>query len=176
MKVMAGVLLLLVVCGCRKAPSVADRGAKPASPAGQAASGPVEQEPGFDVAVKLSPKAKAELVVKGETVVVSVSFEGGPKPGTPKKYVGDDGQVMDLGGREVEVAVGTAGAVTARFSKLQANKDALAWVQGTPGVLINVYSGRKASKDNVLDCGIYEGPLSTIADSVVPIDCKLIAE
>ena len=142
---------------------------------GPVQQGPVEQEPGFDVAVKLSPKAKAELVAKGETVVVSVSFEGGPKPGTPKNYVGEDGQVMGLGDRTVEVAPGA----TARFGKLQANKDALRWVQGAQGglgVLVNVYSGRKASKDNVLDCGIYEGPLSTIADSVVPIDCKLIAE
>ena len=167
-----GMVLLVAVCGCRKVPSVGDRGAKASSFAVQSFTGPVEQEPGFDVAVKLSPKAKAELTTKGETVVVSVSLEGAPKPGTPKKYVGEDGQVMGLGDQTVEVIPGS----TARFSKLQANKEALAWVQGAPGVLINVYSGRKASKDNVLDCGIYEGPLSTIADSVVPITCKLIGE
>ena len=130
------------------------------------------QQPGFDVKVRLSPRAKAELVAKNETIVVDASFVAGPKAGTPKKYIGEDGQVMGLGDQRVEVAPGT----TARFAHLLANREALAWVEGPPAVLINVYSGRKASKDNLLDCGVYEGPLSTIADSVVPIDCKLIGE
>ena len=172
MRLTLGVFVLLfAVCGCRKTSSPADLGAKMAKPAARPA-GPTVQQPGFDVAVRLSAKARALLIAKSETIVVSVSFEGGPKPGTPRQYVGDDGQVVDLGGREVEVAPGA----TARFGNLEANKAALARVQGAPAVLINVFSGRKSSKDNLLDCGIYEGPLSTVADSVVPIDCKLIAE
>ena len=130
------------------------------------------QQPGFDVAVRLSPNAKAKLLAGKETIVVDAAFISGPKAGTPKKYIGEDGQVTGLGDQRVEVAPGA----TARFSHMLANKDALAWVEGPPAVLINVYSGRKSSKDNLLDCGIYEGPLSTIADSVLPIDCKLIGE
>ena len=184
MRVKLGVLALaLIVCGCRKGPSLAERGAGPV--AGQAAQSPSpgqqpkqqpdqeqERQPGFDVAVRLSPRAKAELTARAETVIVDVSFIGGPKAGTPAKYVGQDGQVIGLGDQRVEVAPGA----TARLSHLLADKKALAYVEGAPGVLVNVYSGRKSSKDNLLDCGIYEGPLSTIADSVLPIDCKLIAE
>ena len=117
-------------------------------------------------------KRRRSWLAGNETVVVDASFIAGPKAGTPAKYIGEDGQVMGLGAQRVEIAPGA----TARFGHLLANKDALAWVEGPPAVLINVYSGRKSSRDNLLDCGIYEGPLSTIADSVLPIDCKLIAE
>ena len=178
MRTKLGVLALVcacVVCGCRKTPAVAERGAATsarAGHAGQPAPGSAVQQPGFDVAVRLSPKAKAKLTAGSETVVVDASFIAGPRAGTPARFIGEDGQVMGLGDQRMEVAPGA----TARFTHLLANKDALAWVEGPPSVLINVYSGRKSSADNLLDCGIYEGPLSTIADSVVPIDCKLIGE
>jgi len=53
----------------------------------------------------------------------------------------------------------------------------LKWVgnQG-PQLLINLYSGRKSSPDNLLDCGIYEGPLKAVEGKNIPIACKLIGE
>jgi hypothetical protein len=42
--------------------------------------------------------------------------------------------------------------------------------------LINVYSGRKSSPDNLLDCGIYEGPLKAVQSQSIPISCKIIGE
>ena len=165
-------VVLLVLGGCRKTPSVAERGKEPATGQGTPTLHDGAQQPGFDVAVKLSPRAKAELLARSETIIVDVSFIGGPKAGTPTRYVGQDGQVIGLGDQRVEVAPGA----TARFGHLLADRVALSYVEGAPEVLVNVYSGRKSSKDNVLDCGVYEGPLSTVADSVVPIDCKLIAE
>jgi hypothetical protein len=51
------------------------------------------------------------------------------------------------------------------------------WVDSNgPQLLINVYSGRKSSPNNLLDCGIYEGPLAAIQGTSVPISCKLIGE
>jgi hypothetical protein len=48
----------------------------------------------------------------------------------------------------------------------------------TQGVqlLINVYSGRKSSPNNLLDCGIYEGPMQAVQGKSIPISCKLIGE
>jgi hypothetical protein len=43
-------------------------------------------------------------------------------------------------------------------------------------LLINVYSGRKSSPNNLLDCGIYEGALKAIQGQSIPISCKLIGE
>ena len=86
----------LAMCGCKKQPSAAERGAGQKTPA--VAPGSAVPQPGFDVAVKLSPRAKAELVAKHETVVVDASFVSGPKAGTPKKYVGEDGQGDGPGG------------------------------------------------------------------------------
>ncbi len=160
--------LVLFGAGCKKAERVQDRGTRKVQPA----AGPKSDLPGFDVKIRLSPRAMADLTRRRETIVVDVSFEGGPRPGAPKNLTSDMGEVIGLGEQEVEVAPGA----TARFSKVQANQEALKWVNGTPNILINVFSGRKSSGDNLLECGIYEGPLSTIADSVLPIDCKLIGE
>jgi len=43
-------------------------------------------------------------------------------------------------------------------------------------LLINVYSGRKASEDNLLDCGIMEAKVSKLANKRFALGCKLIAE
>jgi hypothetical protein len=53
----------------------------------------------------------------------------------------------------------------------------LQWVndQG-PQLLINAYSGRKSSENNLLDCGIYEGPLRPMLGQNIGISCKLIGE
>ncbi len=48
--------------------------------------------------------------------------------------------------------------------------------QQGPQLLINVYSGRKSSPNNLLDCGIYEGSFQAIQGQSIPIACKLIGE
>jgi hypothetical protein len=51
------------------------------------------------------------------------------------------------------------------------------WVDSNgPQLLINVYSGRKSSPNNLLDCGIYEGSLQAVQGQSIPIPCKLIGE
>jgi hypothetical protein len=51
------------------------------------------------------------------------------------------------------------------------------WVDNQgPQLLINVYSGRKSSPNNLLDCGIYEGALKAVQGQSIPISCKLIGE
>jgi hypothetical protein len=43
-------------------------------------------------------------------------------------------------------------------------------------VLINVYSGRRSGKLNLLDCDIYQGPVSGIKGKDIVIRGKLISE
>jgi hypothetical protein len=127
---------------------------------------------GFSVRATLSDKAGKTLADRKETVVVAAYFSGNPKPGTPRKYLSDIGQV-DLGQANVEIAPGAI----AKFGPVKLKQDALNQVDTKgPQLLINVYSGRKSSPDNLLDCGIYEDGLAPVEGKTIPISCKLIGE
>jgi len=127
---------------------------------------------GFSVSVTLSEKAGKTLADRKETIVVAAYFSGFPKPGTPRKYVSDMGEI-GLGQANVEIAPGAV----ARFGPIKLKQGALNQVDTKgPQLLINVYSGRKSSPDNLLDCGIYEDALAPIQGKTIPIACKLIGE
>lgn len=128
--------------------------------------------PGFSVSVTLSDKANKLLTAQKETIIAAAYFSGSPKPGTPKKYVSNMGEI-DLGEAHVEVAPGEI----AKFGAFKLKQESLSYVdKNGPQLLINVYSGRKSSKDNLLDCGIYEDALAPIEGKTIPIACKLIGE
>jgi hypothetical protein len=128
--------------------------------------------PGFSVNVTLSNKAMAKMVAGKETVIVAGYLTGNPKPGALKKYVDEMGEV-GLGDIQTEVGPG----VIARFGPITLKQDAFAQTDKKDAqLLINVYSGRKSSPDNLLDCGIYEGPLKPVQGTIIPIACKLIGE
>ena len=114
----------------------------------------------------------ATLVAGKETVIVVGYLSGFPIQGTPRKYVDHEGQV-DMGEVKDEVAPGAI----AKFDKVKLNQPMLKWLDSQgPQLLINVYSGRKSSPNNLLDCGIYEGALTAIQGQNIPISCKLIGE
>lgn len=128
--------------------------------------------PGFTVKIALSDKARKRLVGSKETVVVAGYLTGNPKQGALKRYVSEMGEI-ELGDIKAEVAPGE----NATFSRVQVKQDAFAQTDKKgPQLLINVFSGRKSSKDNLLDCGIYEGPLMSVQAGSVAISCKLIGE
>ena len=138
--------------------------AKPAAPAATV--------PGFTVTITYSQKAMATLVAGKETVIVAGYLSGFPIQGTPKKYVDHEGQV-DMGEVTIEIAPGA----TAKFDTVKLNQPMLKWLDSRgPQLLINVYSGRKSSPNNLLDCGIYEGSLKAVQGQSIPIACKLIGE
>ncbi len=127
---------------------------------------------GYSVSVALSDKARKLLTNQKETIIVAAFFYGFPKPGTPRKYVSEMGEV-GLGQTNVEI---TPGAI-AKFGPVKLKQRALNQVDTKgPQLLINVYSGRKSSPDNLLDCGIYEDALAPIQGKTIPITCKLIGE
>jgi len=137
---------------------------KPASPAATV--------PGFTVTVTYSQKSMAKLVAGKETVIVVGYLYGFPIQGTPKQDVDHEGQI-DMGQVKREIAPGA----TATFDHVKLNQPMMKWMDSQgPQLLINVYSGRKSSPDNLLDCGIYEGALSAVQGQSIPISCKLIGE
>jgi hypothetical protein len=86
--------------------------------------------------------------------------------------IDDIGQV-DLGEVKSEVAPDKDAA----FGDFQLKKDALQQVDSRgPQLLINVFSGRKSSPNNLLDCGIYEGLLKSAREANIKVACKLIGE
>jgi hypothetical protein len=137
------------------------------------ASSAIPEFPGFSVAVTLSEKAKAKLLQSHETVIVAGYLTGDPKKGTPKKLIDEMGQ-LNLGEVKSEVQPGEV----AKFGEVKImKKEAFAWVDSNGvQILINVYSGRKSSQDNLLDCGLYEGALRPVQETTIPISCKLIGE
>jgi len=132
---------------------------------------PAATIPGFSVAVTYSQKAMDTLTSSKETVIVAAYLTGSPKPGTPKSLIHQG--AVGLGDSTQEITPGA----TATFSKISLDPKVLSYVDSQgPQLLINVYSGRKSSPNNLLDCGIYDGPLKDVQGKSIPIACKLIGE
>ena len=105
-------------------------------------------------------------------MVVAGYLSGNPKPSAQKKYVDEMGEV-NLGTLRAELAPGE----NAEFSDIKLKQDAFEQTdKNSPQLLINVFSGRKSSKNNLLDCGIFEGTLESVQERSIPISCKLIGE
>ncbi len=145
-------------------------------PAATAVAAPVEARgefAGFDVDVTLSDSAKKRLVQVNETVIVVGYLSGVPKKGALKEYVTEKSDEVSLGEVKEEIAPGA----NAKFGVIHVKAEALAQTDGNgPQLLINVYSGRRSSHNNLLVCVIYQGALKAIADKHIPIACKCIGE
>jgi len=159
MKQMAALSLVLPVLACSPAPTAGDPGAEAASP------GPYA----FDVQLTLTPRAAGKLVSTRERIIVAGMFWGAPS-GAAKPAADEMGQIP-LGEDFVEVAPenATVTVPAASFDPAQLPK-----VEGAPQVLVNVYSARKTHDDNLLSCGIYEGPVAMAQKQPVDIQCDLI--
>lgn len=138
--------------------------AKPAAPTAATYS--------FTVKVTYSQKAMDTLVAGKETVIVAGYLTASPIPGTPKQYVDHVGEIS-LGEVDREIAPSAA----AVFNNVKPTQAMMKWVDSSgPQLLINVYSGRKSSPNNLLDCGLYEGSLQAVQGQSIQIACKLIGE
>jgi hypothetical protein len=158
------VLPLLLVAAAFSPAFAQQPSPKPAAPASTV--------PGFTVTVTYSQKAMATLAAGKETVIVVGYLYGFPIQGTPKQDVDHIGQI-DMGEVKKEIAPGAV----AKFDSVKLIQPMIKWMDAQgPQLLINVYSGRKSSPNNLLDCGIYEGPLKAVQGQSTPISCKLIGE
>jgi hypothetical protein len=127
--------------------------------------------PGFAVTVSLSPKAAARLAHPKETIVISADFYGDPS--AKGRRLENDGGEIDLAPSQKQEIPGPG---TAQFQGPKYDKSKLADVDANGlQVLINVYSGRHSSPDNLLDCGLFQDKIALAAKGIA-IRCKLIGE
>ena len=125
--------------------------------------------PSFEIEVNLSPKAKAKLSRDKETIIVSASFMGVPKDTTSEAFL-QSGE-MGIAGKDIELRNDNI----AHFENIKFTKalyDSLS--DKDIQLLINVFSGRRSSTDNLLSCGIIQEKMSKIKGKKFTIDCKLI--
>jgi hypothetical protein len=130
--------------------------------------------PAFDVAVSLTPKAAARLAHPHETLIVTAYVYGDANEKGRRLRLGDDLDQIAFG-QEQDVELPTAGV--AHVPGVRYDRRRLAYVEGGRlQVLVNVFSGRRSSKDNLLDCGIFQDTVEAAARAPIPIACKLIGE
>jgi hypothetical protein len=125
--------------------------------------------PPFEIQVELSEKAEKEIKEKKESIIVTAYFSGTPKDTT--KYMEDGGYAVGLHSIEL------TGSRTAAFKGVKISK---AYYESLADkdiqVLINIYSGRRASKLNLLDCDLLQKPISEVKDQHFILKGKLIGE
>ncbi|MDD4356475.1 MAG: hypothetical protein PHN98_04410 [Smithellaceae bacterium] len=127
--------------------------------------------PRFTVSVQLSPKASAKLKKMGETIIVSASFFGYPTEAAQSKAECSG----EIGLGSVDKEMDKPGV--AIFEGSTYDKSKLPLIENQePLLLINVFSGRKSSEDNLLDCSIFQDSVDRAVKDGVHIDCKLIGE
>jgi len=126
--------------------------------------------PTFEIEVANSPKAGQTLTKQQESIIVSAFFSGAPLDEKDGDEIGE----MLVAKQKIEL---TGAERIARFEGLKFPKrlyDKLA--DKDVRLLINVYSGRRSSQDNLLNCGILEAPASRIVNKRFVLGCSLIAE
>lgn len=128
--------------------------------------------PTFEVEVGLSPKAMADLKKRKETIIVAAYFHA--YPNDPKeKAKGMDGEIAVLN-KNIELSGDDR---IARFEGLKFHKDLLKQMEDQDvQLLINVYSGRKSTGDNLLACGLVDAKASQFRNHRYLVACPLITE
>ncbi len=132
---------------------------------------PAQADPfSFVVDVSLSKKAATLLRERKERIVVAAIYEGFPVA-AKVNMAGDEGMI-GLGTEEIELA-GSAGRAQVTGRKLIRAR--LSWVK-TLMVLINVYSARRSSPDNLLACDVFEDTLAKAQRRPIAIFCTTLDE
>ena len=127
------------------------------------------QVPPFDVTVSLSPDAVKKLIELKETVIVAAYFYGDSIPEAKSKA--DAFGEIHFGASKMELA----GAGVVRITPIDIDPTELKLIQAREVmVLINVFSGRRSLKENILKCGIFQDRVARAASEGVKINCTLL--
>jgi len=165
--------LMLLIVGCNERRAGHSESEQRAANEQNKAVATVSASPEFSVSVRLSDAAKRKLIDGKETIIVAGYLTGHPKQGTELRYLDIKSGQVDLGDVEAEIRPGE----TATFNDLRLKPDALARIDSHgPSILIDVVSGRKSSKDNLLHCEVYDGSFESIHGHTIDIPCQLIEE
>jgi hypothetical protein len=129
--------------------------------------------PSFEIELKLSTKAEEKLKAENETVIVQAYFDGIIDcKNIPDKYKDRIAfGILHLISHSVELT----DERLARFNNIKFSKELYDLLENKDiMLLINVFSGRKSSDSNLIDCGIIEGFMSELKEKKYTIYGKLI--
>jgi len=102
--------------------------------------------PEFEIELKLSENAEKKLKTDKESIIVQAYFSGIPKDTTMADYI-DWGEIR-IGSYKIELF----DKRVARFENVKISKDAFELLSDKDfEVLINIFTGRRASSSNLLD-------------------------
>lgn len=124
----------------------------------------------FEVNLTLTPRAAERLSSTDERVTVSAVYYGLPVSDTAPGVNDEMGEV-ELGGEDVEVMPQSS---VVKVPGTGFDPAHIKSVKGEPEVLVNVYSARKTHENNLISCGIYQGPVSMAQKKPVDVQCDLI--
>lgn len=126
---------------------------------------------GFEFNIALSPKAAQRLATAGEGITIGALFYGAPnKKG--EKHANEIGNI-DLGYEKISVrGKETAVQITGKSVKAKMLK----FIDGPAMVNVNVFSSRKTSDDNILNCDLIEGRVRSVQAKKITVYCSLIEE
>jgi hypothetical protein len=121
----------------------------------------------FEIGISLSPKAKDKIIHNKETIIVNVSLTGSPKDSTLRSRDGN----FYVAWAEQEITYGQF----ARFDHIKFSRKVYDQLTDKD-VNINVffYSGRKSSKDNLLDGDLLSDRISNVVNKQFTLKGRLI--
>ena len=132
-------------------------------------SGDSIQIPTFEIFVDLDENANAKLSEINETIIVKAFFRGIPKDTSNEEY--EEFDHYTIGVDEIELN----NSHVARFENIYFSKtDLEELVDNNFEVLINIFSGRKSSNLNLLDCNILQEPINDIKGRRIHLKGKLL--
>lgn len=130
---------------------------------------PAQADDRITIQLTFAPAALAALQNRGEAVVISAYYAGDPNAIStlpPNEmgqiYIGAETITILPENRIVAIGAGLGGSAIAMTDQAMVN--------------VNVYSARFTDADNLLDCGIVDGPVADIIGTLQQISCKLIGE
>ncbi len=155
------ILLAPALCACAPA-----SGPK----AGAGYPEPVDTPYAFEVALTLTPRTIEKLTTASEMITVAGMYWGEPSE-TAKPRADTMGQI-NLGRDDINVQP-VSRTVLLPGAAIDP-KVVEADIAGAPQVLVNVFTARMAHQDNLINCGVYEGPISMAQAKPVEIKCDLL--
>ena len=109
--------------------------------------------PAFEISLSLSKKTEEKLKGSNESIIISAEFSGKPIDTTTEEY--QEWGEIHIGSHKIELF----NSRIARFDNAKISKSSYELLKDKNfQVLINVFSGRRSSRDNLLNCdGLQEG-------------------
>ena len=130
--------------------------------------------PTFKIQLNLSEKAEKMLKDKNESIIIAVDFIGEPEKRiieTRKYEFYNENGDMNIGSKRIEFE----SKRTIKFENCKVSKKLLKLLKNkTYDVRINVVSGRKSSKDNLITCDYYQESIIMTKNKKIILNGKLI--